>query len=209
MNTNNSHQCYFRAFYVFFFLILATLIVALILYCCTFNGGISQNSADWSAFATFIGSIGTMLFTALNVWAFFNLTSIIAHNEEKYKIQDRQFECVNKFRQGLYRIFSLSSAIEFQCEVPDDNTLVKSKEWLMGFKKHKDILPILGEKEYDDLIEKYIEFCKKYQDYINCGDNHPEQAFDGHNPEEEFYHIFLMAQDIVSKMLDEIIFINV
>lgn len=60
-------------FGVSFVLILVIICVSIVVYWMTFGGGLSTDSNDWIVFATLVGSIGTMLFTGLNVLVFYML----------------------------------------------------------------------------------------------------------------------------------------
>lgn len=197
-----------RVFYVLFGVILVTLMVALLLYCRTFNGGISQDPSDWSAFATFIGSIGTMLFTALNVWVFFYLTSSIAQYNDQFVLKEKQMECINSFSHTLSVVFPISPYNEPMCDIPD-KYLGKALDWFRNFKSHKDILPTLNEEAYDRFIDQYQEFCRsyiEYSDYCNLGQiEKAEIVFEGHQPEADYFDLYLVARKIKLKMIEEVI----
>lgn len=60
-------------FGVSFALILVIICVSIVVYWMTFGGNLSTDSNDWIVFATLVGSIGTMLFTGLNVLVFYML----------------------------------------------------------------------------------------------------------------------------------------
>lgn len=60
-------------FGVSFALIGIVICVCILVYRITFSGDLSTDSNDWIAFATLVGSIGTMLFTGLNVLVFYML----------------------------------------------------------------------------------------------------------------------------------------
>lgn len=208
MRIVNRHQHYHKTtFHIAFFAILLALIAAIVFYCRTFNGGISQDPSDWSAFATSIGSIGTMLFTALNVWVFFYLTSSIAQYNSQFVLKEKQMECINNFSRTISFIFPISSFDEPTCNINEGN-LGKALDWLRNFKSHKDILPILTDESYDRFIERYQEFYLKYRDYSNyyLGNKEAaEQVFKGHQPEEDYYRLYLMARDIKLKMIEDVI----
>lgn len=196
-------------FYVSYCVILATIFILFMLYC-TFNGGISTSSSDWSNFATFLGSIGTMLFTALNVWVFFHLTLSIAQNESQFVLQERQIACINKFSHAISFIFPISSN-EPTCDIKED-ILWKSLDWFKNFNTHKDILPTLEEKSYEEFINKYHDFCHKYRDYSyhqNLGNKDDyEQIFNGNQPEEEYYKLYCTARGIYQQMIGDLISIK-
>ena len=67
----------------------------------TFSGDLSTDSNDWIAFATLVGSIGTMLFTGLNVLVFYMLTSTIAKRKENYQKYERQKQLVSQFNRNI------------------------------------------------------------------------------------------------------------
>ena len=196
-------------FYVSYCVILATIFILFMLYC-TFNGGISTSSSDWSNFATFLGSIGTMLFTALNVWVFFHLTLSIAQNESQFVLQERQIACINKFSHAILFVFPNSSN-ESACDVKED-ILEKALDLFKNFKKHKDILPTLNGKSYEEFITQYQDFCLKYRDYSyyqNLGNRDAyEQIFNGNQPEEEYYKLYCTARGIYQQLIGDIISIE-
>lgn len=68
-------------FGVSFALILVIICVSIVVYWMTFGGGLSTDSNDWIVFATLVGSIGTMLFTGLNVLVFYMLKAYKLHRK--------------------------------------------------------------------------------------------------------------------------------
>lgn len=208
MRIVNRHQHYHKTtFHIAFFAILLALIAAIVFYCCTFNGGISHDPSDWSALATSIGSIGTMLFTALNVWVFFYLTSSIAQYNDQFVLKEKQMECINRFSHTLSVVFPISPYNEPMCDIPDN--LGKALDWFRNFKSHKDILPTLNEEAYDRFIDQYQEFCRnyiEYSDYCNLGQiEKAEIVFEGHQPEADYFDLYLVARKIKLKMIEEVI----
>lgn len=67
------NKCQKIIFGVFFALIGIVICVCIAVYRITFSGDLSTDSNDWIAFSTLVGSIGTMLFTGLNVLVFYML----------------------------------------------------------------------------------------------------------------------------------------
>ncbi len=195
-----------KIFYISVSVIFVVLIGIIIVYCIVFNNEYN-NPSFWSDLVTGIGTIGTMLFTVINVLVFFKLTTSIAYKKEQHKIQEKQFEYINKFSHTISIIFPISIDNEFACDIPDEQ-FSKSIEWFNGFRKHKDLLPVLGETEYEEFIKQYIEFCGKYRDYKNYNGEESKEIFEGHEPEEEYYHLYLKALNIKNKMLDNIITIS-
>ena len=74
-------------------------IVLFILFCTyryVFNGNLSSEVSDWTAFVTIFNGVGTLLLTALNVWIVYKLTITIAEKEEQHRLFDKQKELIHK-----------------------------------------------------------------------------------------------------------------
>lgn len=72
----------------------------------------SPNNVDWGGFGDFFWGLGTMLLTGLNVYVFYNLTTIYGKSEEErdknaLRLQQRQFE----FSQKMAILNDIRSAI--------------------------------------------------------------------------------------------------
>ena len=194
------NKCQKIVFGVSFALILVVICVCVVLYRMVFNGGLSTDSNDWIAFATLVGSIGTMLFTGLNVIVFYMLTSAIAQRDSTYKKREQQITIVNRFHSNILCIFTPDESGNPSCEV-NAKLFLRAIDWFEKIKKHKSLLPILGSKDYVDFVDEFRTFCGKYT--IDCGDE--RIVFDGHYAEEVAYRLYLKARDISFKMLDDIV----
>ena len=149
-----------KFFWIAFSVVCAVFLSTIIAYRITFDGDISNDSNDWANFATFVASIGTMLFTALNALVFYLLTSTF--NDWNYQSQryEKQRRVVNQFNNNIRKIFILDPEGTPMCDIHpqvfQDPTSIL--QWLKGLKIHKDILPTLGGNEYDNFIKEFIEF---------------------------------------------------
>lgn len=149
-----------KIFWIAFPVVCVVFLSTIIAYRITFDGGISNDSNDWANFATFVASIGTMLFTALNVLVFYLLTS--AFNDWNYQSQryEKQRMVVNQFNSNIRKIFIPDPEGTPMCDMHpqafQDPTSIL--QWLKGLKIHKDILPTFGSNEYDNFIKEFTEF---------------------------------------------------
>lgn len=188
-------------FGVSFALILVAICVCIILYRMVFNGGLStEDSNDWIAFATLVGSIGTMLFTGLNVLVFYMLTSAIAQRDSTYKKREQQITIVNRFHGNISSLFIPDKEGHPICEV-NSKLFIQATDWFEKIKKHKSLLPTLGSKDYVDFVEEFRTFCGRYT--MDC--ENERFVFDGHYADEVAYKLYLKAREISFKMLDDIV----
>ena len=155
------NKCQKIVFGVSFALILVVICVCVVLYRMVFNGGLSTDSNDWIAFATLVGSIGTMLFTGLNVLVFYMLTSAIAQRDSTYKKREQQITIVNRFHNNIVYLFTRDEDGNPSCEV-NSKLFLRAIDWFEKIKKHKSLLPTLGNKDYVDFVEEFRTFCGKY-----------------------------------------------
>lgn len=191
-------------FGVSFALILVIICVSIVVYWMTFGGGLSTDSNDWIVFATLVGSIGTMLFTGLNVLVFYMLTSTIAkHNEIHWKYE-QQVQLVNQFNRVINSVFSLDPDGNPSCDV-NAALLTRVIDWLQKVQRKKTILPTLGSDDYQTFINDFKDFCLAYQysESPDCED--PRMAFSGIYPEEEAYKLYRKANDLIFKMFDDMV----
>lgn len=186
------------AFWVSFVITLIIIGICIITYHGVFNGGLSDNSNDWIAFSTLVGSIGTMLFTGLNVVVFYMLTSTIDKRDRLYRIREQQISIVNKFHSGVQQLFHPNPEGVPSCEC-NSELFLRAIDWFQKIKRHKDILPTLNSKAYDDFIKDFQDFCKTYTYY---GDD--RTAFDGRNPQEIAYDIYCKARNIGFELLNDV-----
>lgn len=190
-------------FGVSFALILVIICVSIVVYWMTFGGGLSTDSNDWIVLATLVGSIGTMLFTGLNVLVFYMLTSTIAkHNEIHWKYE-QQTQLVNQFNRVINSVFSLDPDGNPSCDV-NAALLPRVIDWQQKVQRKKTILPTLGSDDYQTFIEDFKGFCQAYQDSESPDCEDPRMAFSGIYPEEA-YKLCRKANDLIFKMLDDMV----
>lgn len=191
-------------FGVSFALIGIVICVCIAVYRITFSGDLSTDSNDWIAFSTLVGSIGTMLFTGLNVLVFYMLTSSIAkHNDIHWKYE-QQVQLVNQFNRVINSVFSIDIDGNPSCDV---NSILFTKviDWLQKVQRKKTILPTLGSDDYQTFIEDLKGFCQAYQYSESPECDYPQMAFNGKDPEREAYKLYLKANDLIFKMFDDMV----
>lgn len=191
-------------FGVSFALIGIVICVCILVYRITFSGDLSTDSNDWIVFAILVGSIGTMLFTGLNVLVFYMLTSTIAkHNEIHWKYE-QQVQLVNQFNRVINSVFSLDPDGDPSCDV-NAALLTRVIDWLQKVQRKKTILLTLGSDNYKAFIEDFKGFCQAYQDSESPDCEDPRMAFSGIYPEEEAYKLYRKANDLIFKMFDDMV----
>lgn len=189
-------------FGVSFALILVIICVSIVVYWMTFSGDLSTDSNDWIVFATLVGSIGTMLFTGLNVLVFYMLTSTIAkHNDIHWKYE-QQTQLVNQFNRVINSVFSLDTDGNPSCDV-NAALLPTVIDWLQKGQRKQTILPTFGSEDYQTFIEDFKGFCLAYKESESYED--PRMAFNGIHPEKEAYKLYLKANDLIFKMFDDMV----
>ena len=193
---NKYQKAVFRVPFILIFVVIG---ICIVLYRMAFNGGLSADSNDWIAFATLVGSIGTMLFTGLNVFVFYMLTSAIAQRDSVYKKREQQVTIVNRFHSNILCLFTPDESGNPICEV-NSKLFLQAMDWFEKIQKHKALLPTLGSEGYMDFVEEFKTFCMKYT-MEGVGER---IAFEGHCADEVAYGLYLKARDISFKMLDDI-----
>jgi len=68
------------------------IIVCIILYFCLFNGQLSENSADWGNFGSYISGTIVPLLTIINIWLFYKLTVAVENNTNKRSVKSKVTE---------------------------------------------------------------------------------------------------------------------
>lgn len=190
------NKCQKIVFGVSFALILIVICVCVVLYRMAFNGGLSTDSNDWIAFATLVGSIGTMLFTGLNVIVFYMLTSVIEENRQLENKKKKQLELINQFNNNIERLFQFDEDGEF-VDVPS-RVLKRAERWFEGRKTFSSLLPTLGEKRYSDFVSAFGKFCEDYKFPVNS------EMWQGHSPDQRAFDLYKQALEIVSALLKDI-----
>lgn len=191
-------------FGVSFALILVIICVGIVVYRMTFGGDLSTDSNDWIVFATLVGSIGTMLFTGLNVLVFYMLTSTIAkHNDIHWKYE-QQVQLVNQFNRVINSVFSLDTDGNPSCDV-NAALLPRVIDWQQKVQRKKTILPTLGSEDYKTFIEDFKGFCQSYRYSESSDCEYPQMAFKGKDSGGEAYKLYLKANDLIVKMFDDMV----
>ena len=189
-------------FGVSFALILVIICVSIVVYWMTFGGGLSTDSNDWISFSTLVGSIGTMLFTGLNVWVFYTLTSTIARRKESYQKYERQKQLVSQFNRNINSVFSIDIDGNPSCDV-NAALLPTVIDWLQKGQRKQTILPTFGSEDYKAFIEDFKDFCLAYKESESYED--PRMAFNGIYPEEEAYKLYGKANYLIFKTFDDMV----
>lgn len=113
-------------------LVTSACVAILVLYCCAFSGGLSDNSADWGAFGDFIGGTCSLFLTAMNIWIFYKLTVAIFHQGEshakanmhlemqKFRLQ-QQATLIGQFTQAKENTFSYINLDEGIADIKKEN----------------------------------------------------------------------------------------
>lgn len=193
---NESIQKLKCKFAIVFTSIFVLLVCIYILYRAVFNGKLSHEISDWTAFVNIFNGIGVFLLTALNVWIFYKLTILIAENEEKHRLYGQKKDMLNNFNRTIYAVFS-----------PDvEDPICEINRELLGKVYHK--LKLMREvyspicKEFND--DEYISFLEEFRGF--CLDYFQEESAEpqGKNMNEEAYKIFIKALKFEMKIGKEI-----
>jgi len=180
---------------LFKFFSIGIVVVLFILFCTyryVFNGNLSSEVSDWTAFVTIFNGVGTLLLTALNVWIVYKLTITIAEKEEQHRLFDKQKEALNHFISTVYAVFT-----------PDvENPTCEINRDLLGKVFHKlklmktvyaPICKVFEDDEYNDFIEDFRGFCLDYFQEESA-------ESEGKNMEEEAFALFMKALNLEMKI---------
>lgn len=189
------NKCQKIKFGVFFALILIAICICIVCYRKAFNGDLSTDSNDWIAFATLVGSIGTMLFTGLNVYVFYMLTSTIEEQKVSERKQKRQLEIINRFKRNIDTLFQFDEKGDFVHV--HLGTLQKLGYWLEELKNFSSLLPTLGKENYADFVSAFSKFCEDYKFPVNS------ETWQGHGPGQRAFELYKQALGIVSALLKD------
>lgn len=146
-----------------FFIALVALLTFLVAYFLVFNGRISENSQEWSNFASYLSGMMAIVLTSINIYVFVKLTKAIDSNDDIKRNQElnvqktilltnlRQAE-INKFDSILTNALILKPTL-LSADVT--RTLVEATSYIETFvntKKH--IFPILEKKNFEEKISR-------------------------------------------------------
>ncbi|MBQ7387908.1 MAG: hypothetical protein IJW01_00790 [Paludibacteraceae bacterium] len=193
---NKSIQKLKCKFAIVFASIFVFLVCIYILYRAVFNGKLSHEISDWTAFVNIFNGIGVFLLTALNVWIFYKLTILIAEDEEKHRLYGLKKDILNNFNRTIYAVFS-----------PDvEDPVCEINRELLGKVYHK--LKLMKEV-YSPICEEFssdecVSFLKEFHEF--CLNFFQEESIEpqGKNMDEEAYKIFIKALKFEMKIGKEI-----
>lgn len=182
-------QYIFRYSFIGIFLVL---IVLYLFYRCTFDGSLSTEISDWIAFVDIFNGVGVLLFTSLNVWIFYKLTLLIAENEEKHRLYDKQKAALNNLINSIYAV----------CQPDIEDPICEINGELLGkvYRKlelmkevYAPICKEFGNEEFAKFVEDFRCFCL---DYFQERSAEPT----GKDMKEEAFKIFIKALAIETRI---------
>lgn len=180
---------------LFRFYFIGIAIVLFVLFCAyryVFNGNLSSEISDWTAFVTIFNGVGTLLLTALNVWIVYKLTITIAEKEEQHRLFDKQKEALNHFISTIYAVFT-PDVEDPICEI-NSELLGKAFHKLKLMKTvYAPICKVFKDDEYNDFIEDFRGFCLDYFQEESA-------ESEGKNMEEEAFALFMKALNLEMKI---------
>jgi hypothetical protein len=186
-------QCIFICSFVGIFLVL---IVLYLFYRCTFNGSLSTEISDWIAFVDIFNGVGILLLTALNVWIFYKLTLLIAENEEKHRLYDKQKAALNNFISSMYVVFQPDTEYPI-CEINRDLLGKVYRKFELMKEVYAPICKEFGNDEFAKFVEEFRGFCLDYFQEESAESQ-------GKDMKEEAYKIFIKALAIETRISKEI-----
>lgn len=179
----------------FKFYFIGIVIVLFVLFCTyryIFNGCLSSEISDWTAFVTIFNGVGTLLLTALNVWIVYKLTITIAEKEEQHRLFDKQKEALNHFISTIYAVFT-PDVEDPICEI-NSELLGKAFHKLKLMKTvYAPFCNVFGKAEYTDFVEEFRVFCLEYFKEISA---EPE----GKDMQREAFTIYMKALNLEMKI---------
>lgn len=180
---------------LFRFYFIGIAIVLFVLFCAyryVFNGNLSNEISDWTAFVTIFNGVGTLLLAALNVWIVYKLTITIAEKEEQHRLFDKQKEALNHFISTIYAVFT-PDVEDPICEI-NSELLGKAFHKLKLMKTaYAPICKVFKDDEYNDFIEDFRGFCLDYFQEESA-------ESEGKNMEEEAFALFMKALNLEMKI---------
>lgn len=180
---------------MFKFYFIGIVIVLFFLFCTyryIFNGNLSSEISDWTAFVTIFNGVGTLLLTALNVWIVYKLTITIAEKEEQHRLFDKQKEALNHFISTIYAVFT-PDVEDPICEI-NSELLGKAFHKLKLMKTvYAPFCNVFGKAEYTDFVEEFRVFCLEYFKEISA---EPE----GKDMQREAFTIYMKALNLEMKI---------
>lgn len=168
------------------------LILVFVLYRYTFDGKLSSEVSDWTAFVNIFNGVGILLLTALNVWIFYKLTVLIAENEEKHRLYDKQKAALNNLITSIYAVFQPD--VEYPiCEINGDLLGKVYRKLELMKEVYAPICKEFGNEEFAKFVEDFRGFCI---DYVQEG----TAESTGKDIKEEAFKIFIKALAIETRI---------
>ncbi len=145
-----------KIFIISFIIIICAILGLFFIYRMVFNGDFSTDSADWGNLGDFLGGIGMLLLTCLNVWIFYELTQEINKKEMKLKTQQLVYEKLDSIIDSIIHTSNMSR----------ENILNPLKElyFYINWVNYRHL--------YSDKIEEErVTICKSSRPILGIDDN--------------------------------------
>ena len=183
-------------FYCSFWSTIILLVSLFIFYRCVFDGDLSRDISDWTAFVNLFNGVGTLLFAALNVWVVYELTIRIAERDEKHKMYELKKDMLNNFVRTIYMVFT-PDIYDPICEINANNLKAVYLKLNRMSKVYSSVNNIFKNNQFMEFIEEFRCFCLDYQQEDSA------EAI-GKNMEEEAYKLFMKAIEIEDEIIKDI-----
>ena len=196
-----------------FIIIGSALLLFLIFYLMVFNGSISNESQDWSNFASYLSSMMMIVLTTINIYVFIRLTKVIDKNDETRRRQElnvqklillsnlRQSE-LNKFNDILNNTLMISSSL---IEAESSRSFTETTTYIETFvntKKH--IFPFIEEDDFVDKISRLHKIVslinKKWKESFPKLTDNDSQSFIPINLSIEILEFLKLKNDVLKAL---------
>lgn len=185
-----------KIFYSSFYGIIILLVSLFIFYRCVFDGDLSTDISDWTAFVSLFNGVGTLLLTALNVWVVYKLTITIAERDEKHKMYELKKNMLNNFVRTIYMVFT-PDIYDPICKINANNLLAVYFKLKRMSKGYSSINNVFKDKQFVAFIEEFRGFCLDYQQEDSA-------EATGKDMEKEAYKLFMRAIEIEDEIIKDI-----
>lgn len=196
-----------------FIIVGSALLLFLFFYLRVFNGNISNESQDWSNFASYLSSMMMIVLTTINIYVFIRLTKVIDKNDETRRRQElnvqklillsnlRQSE-LNKFNDILNNTLMISSSL---IEAESSRSLTETTTYIETFvntKKH--IFPFIEEDDFVDKISRLHKIVslinKKWKESFPKLTENDSQSFIPINLSIEILEFLKLKNDVLKAL---------
>lgn len=196
-----------------FIIVGSALLLFLFFYLRVFNGNISNESQDWSNFASYLSSMMMIVLTTINIYVFIRLTKVIDKNDETRRRQElnvqklillsnlRQSE-LNKFNEILNNTLMISSSL---IEAESSRSLTETTTYIETFvntKKH--IFPFIEEDDFVDKISRLHKIVslinKKWKESFPKLTDNDSQSFIPINLSIEILEFLKLKNDVLKAL---------